>query len=62
MNTGSWVFDPLLVDRASPPHPYWPGGAVRVQDGRAPRSLGLLDDLGGGDLWPGREGRQGAMG
>lgn len=53
-NTGSWVFDPLLVDRAAPPHPYWPGGAVLLEDGRPPRSLGLLDDLDGDDLRPPR--------
>jgi hypothetical protein len=53
-NTGSWVFDPLLVDRAAPPHPYWPGGAVLLEDGRAPRSLGLLDDLDADDLRPPR--------
>ncbi|MFZ0041161.1 MAG: metallophosphoesterase [Solirubrobacteraceae bacterium] len=45
LNTGSWLFEPVLVDRASPPHPYWPGGAVLVEPGRAPRSLGLLDEL-----------------
>lgn len=52
VNTGSWVFDPLLVDRATPPHPYWPGGAVLLEHGREPRSLGLLDDLGADELRP----------
>ncbi len=52
LNTGSWLYDPLLVDRASAPHPYWPGGAILLGDGRAPRSLGLLDDLAGADLRP----------
>jgi hypothetical protein len=28
-----------------PPHPYWPGGAVLVEEGRAPRALTLLDDV-----------------
>lgn len=51
-NTGSWVFDPLLVDRAAPPHPYWPGGAVLLADGRPPQSLGLLDGLGAAELAP----------
>jgi len=50
LNTGSWVLDPLLVDRATPPHPYWPGGAVLLEDGRAPRSVGLLDELSAEDL------------
>jgi hypothetical protein len=38
------------VDRASPPHPYWPGGAVLLESGRAPRALGLLDELGPAEL------------
>ena len=45
LNTGSWVYEPLLVHRASPPHPYWPGGAVLLEQGREPRPLGLLDHL-----------------
>ena len=28
LNTGAWLFEPMLVDQAAPPHPYWPGGAV----------------------------------
>jgi predicted phosphodiesterase len=42
-NSGCWVYEPLLLAGASPPHPYWPGGAVLVEDGGAPRTLGLLD-------------------
>jgi UDP-2,3-diacylglucosamine pyrophosphatase LpxH len=49
-NTGAWLYEPLLVDRATPPHPYWPGGAVLLEDGRAPRCVGLLDDLGAEQL------------
>lgn len=45
LNTGSWLYEPLLLDRASPPHPYWPGGAVLLESGREPRALGLLDEL-----------------
>ncbi len=44
-NTGSWVHEPLLVHRASPPHPYWPGGAILLQDARDPQPVGLLDQL-----------------
>jgi calcineurin-like phosphoesterase family protein len=44
-NTGCWVYEPLLVHRATPPHPYWPGGAIVLEDGRAPRAIGLLDHL-----------------
>src|SRR5215212_6233198 len=45
VNTGSWVYEPLLLHHASPPHPYWPGGAVVLEDGSEPRAIGLLDDL-----------------
>jgi hypothetical protein len=44
-NTGSWVYEPLLVHHATPPHPYWPGGAVRLEDGGEPQPIGLLDHL-----------------
>jgi UDP-2,3-diacylglucosamine pyrophosphatase LpxH len=44
-NTGSWVYEPLLVHRAGPPHPYWPGGAIVLEDGKDPRVVGLLDHL-----------------
>jgi UDP-2,3-diacylglucosamine pyrophosphatase LpxH len=44
-NTGSWMYEPLLVHRARPPHPYWPGGAVLLEPGEAPRAIGLLDDV-----------------
>ena len=44
LNTGSWLYEPLLVHRARPPHPYWPGGAV-VLDDSGPRAVGLLDGL-----------------
>lgn len=44
-NTGSWVYEPLVLAGMRPPHPYWPGGAVLVEEGRAPRTLTLLDDV-----------------
>jgi UDP-2,3-diacylglucosamine pyrophosphatase LpxH len=44
-NTGSWVYEPLLVHHVTPPHPYWPGGSVMLEDGAAPVARGLLDDL-----------------
>jgi hypothetical protein len=43
LNTGSWVYEPLLVHNATPPHPYWPGGAVILERDSAPRAIGLLD-------------------
>jgi hypothetical protein len=49
-NTGSWVYEPMLLDGVDPPHPYWPGGAVLVEDDDEPRALSLLDDLSGDAL------------
>lgn len=46
LNTGSWVYEPRLVHRAQPPHPYWPGGAIMLDDrDGVPRAVGLLDKL-----------------
>jgi UDP-2,3-diacylglucosamine pyrophosphatase LpxH len=42
-NTGSWVYEPLLLHRAVAPHPYWPGGAVVVEDDGDPQAIELLD-------------------
>lgn len=50
VNSGSWVYEPLLVHRASAPHPYWPGGAVVLEPGGEPRPIGLLDHLGAAAL------------
>ena len=44
-NTGSWVYEPLLLHRARPPHPYWPGGGLRIEETGEPRAVSLLDDL-----------------
>ncbi len=49
-NTGSWVYEPLLLHRASTPHPYWPGGAIVLDDGADPRPVGLLDALSASEL------------
>jgi UDP-2,3-diacylglucosamine pyrophosphatase LpxH len=43
-NSGCWVYEPLLLAGAEPPHPYWPGGALWI-DGSTIRSVGLLDDV-----------------
>ncbi len=48
LNAGSWLYEPLLVDRATPPHPYWPGGAVLLEPGSEPCAVGLLDGVGPG--------------
>lgn len=44
-NSGCWVYEPLLLAGAHPPHPYWPGGAVLIEDGAAPVAVGLLDEV-----------------
>jgi UDP-2,3-diacylglucosamine pyrophosphatase LpxH len=44
-NTGSWVYEPLLLHHVTPPHPYWPGGAIVLRDGGEPQAVGLLDHL-----------------
>ena len=52
-NTGSWTYEPLLLHRAArPPHPYWPGGAVLLEDGREPRAICLLEHLDAAALAP----------
>ena len=50
LNTGSWLYEPLLLDDATPPHPYWPGGAVLLESGGEPRTIRLLDGLTGDRL------------
>ncbi|MEA2246991.1 MAG: hypothetical protein QOH46_1520 [Solirubrobacteraceae bacterium] len=44
-NSGSWVYEPLLLHGARPPHPYWPGGAIVLDEEGDPRPIGLLDHL-----------------
>jgi hypothetical protein len=44
-NTGSWVYEPLLLHHVTAPHPYWPGGAIRLANGGDPEAIGLLDHL-----------------
>jgi UDP-2,3-diacylglucosamine pyrophosphatase LpxH len=48
-NTGSWVYEPLLLHRGEPDNLYWPGGAVIVEDG-AISVIALLDDVPADDL------------
>ena len=45
VNAGSWIYEPLLVAGATPPHPYWPGGAIALRDGGEPTAICLLEDL-----------------
>jgi UDP-2,3-diacylglucosamine pyrophosphatase LpxH len=53
-NTGSWVYEPLLLHHITPPHPYWPGGAITLRDGGEPEAVGLLDHLDAASLRDGR--------
>ena len=48
-NSGCWVYEQMLLSRGAPPHPYWPGGALQIDDGEI-TVLGLLDDLDHDDL------------
>ncbi|MEP6953414.1 MAG: metallophosphoesterase [Solirubrobacteraceae bacterium] len=45
LNTGGWVYEPPLVHGVTPPHPYWPGGAVVIDGHGPPRAVSLLDHL-----------------
>jgi UDP-2,3-diacylglucosamine pyrophosphatase LpxH len=45
VNTGSWIYEPLLVRDVTPPHPYWPGGAAILDDEADPEPVGLLDAM-----------------
>jgi hypothetical protein len=51
-NTGAWTYEPLLLHRAAPPHPYWPGGAIMLEGGGEPRALSLLEHLDAAALAP----------
>ncbi len=51
LNTGAWLYEPRLVAHSRPPHPYWPGGAIVLEDGVSPRPVGLLDGLEPAQLW-----------
>ncbi|MEI2703418.1 MAG: metallophosphoesterase [Baekduia sp.] len=44
-NTGSWVHEPAFTAATSGKHPYWPGGALVIEDGRPPRLTRLLDGV-----------------
>ena len=49
-NTGAWVYERGLLHGAAPPHPYWPGGAVLLEDDGDPVAMRLLDHLPGAEL------------
>ena len=45
-NAGNWIFDPLFMGRGPQgSSPYWPGGAILVEDEGPPRLERLLADM-----------------
>jgi hypothetical protein len=44
-NAGCWVFESHFLSGSNAASPYWPGSAVRVDDGAAPVLERLLDDV-----------------
>jgi hypothetical protein len=42
LNTGSWVYASVFLDRSHDENPYWPGGCVLVEDQGPPRVVRLL--------------------
>ena len=44
-NSGSWVYEPLLVRSTDSEGPYWPGGALLLDDERTPQVRQLLRDV-----------------
>ncbi len=52
-NTGSWVHDPLFIGRGPGSRsPYWPGGAIALDDDGPPRVERLLADVSERELAP----------
>ncbi|MCW2995243.1 MAG: hypothetical protein JWQ18_2738, partial [Conexibacter sp.] len=43
-NSGSWVHEPTFTQAEGTVSPYWPGGAILVEDTGAPQLLRLLAD------------------
>jgi hypothetical protein len=50
-NAGSWVYESMYLDRGWG-SPYWPGGAIVVQDDGEPRHVRLLDGMDAARLAP----------
>jgi len=44
VNCGSWAYADIFLGASGPSNPYWPGGAVLVQDSGPPRVERLLAD------------------
>lgn len=52
VNAGCWTFDAYFLRGEPGESPYWPGGAVLVDDDAPPRLLRLLDGYDAGQLTP----------
>lgn len=52
LNSGCWTYDSYFLSGRPGESPYWPGGAVLVEDDGPPRLLRLLDDLEHAELSP----------
>ena len=51
-NSGCWVHEPLIVGPAEVDSPFWPGGALLLEDERTPQVLRLLRDVEPGRIVP----------
>ena len=52
-NSGCWVFETFFMDGPPrPASPYWPGGAIALDDDGPPRLERLLGDLSARELSP----------
>jgi hypothetical protein len=49
-NAGCWVYEEVFLARSGPQSPYWPGGAVAVDDAGPPRVERLLASVDAADL------------
>lgn len=55
-NPGSWVYSRTFLGSGDPSSPYWPGGAVLIDDDGPPELLRLLAAHPAGELRPGGDG------
>jgi hypothetical protein len=52
VNCGSWTYAQVFLDSGGPENPYWPGGAVLVEDSGAPQVMRLLSERSLAELRP----------
>jgi hypothetical protein len=52
LNAGSWTYQPHFLSGAPNQSPYWPGAAIRLEDGGPPELIRLLGDRGHAELRP----------